>query len=172
MVQKTLFYQSLKTPIGRVWIRATNRGVSEISPIRRGQAKPGSSSVPKKIKVTLERAKDELRAYFANPLRYRSRIQIDWSQSSFFSRRVFNLLRTIPTGETISYSALARRAGFPKAYRAVGNALKHNRIPIIIPCHRVVRKNGEVGGFSWGLEKKKKLLAHEHAFLGRLGGVK
>ena len=67
----------------------------------------------------------------------------------------------IPYGKTISYAELASRIGQPKAYRAVANACGQNRLPIIIPCHRVIASGGKLGGYSSGLKRKRWLLRHE-----------
>ena len=72
-------------------------------------------------------------------------------------------LRRIPWGQTISYGELARRAGNPKAYRAVGQANAVNPIPLIVPCHRVIAADGSLGGYSSGLDRKRWLLEHEGA---------
>jgi O-6-methylguanine DNA methyltransferase len=74
-----------------------------------------------------------------------------------FAKRVLRLLAKVPYGQTITYGELARRAGCPGAARAVGNVMAHNRVPILLPCHRVVAKNGP-GGFSAGKGWKKFLL--------------
>ena len=78
-----------------------------------------------------------------------------------FQERVWAALTGIPYGETISYGELARRVGQPTAARAVGSASGRNPVPIVIPCHRVVRSGGALGGFSCGLELKERLLALE-----------
>lgn len=78
-----------------------------------------------------------------------------------FQKKVWQACATIPFGETRSYSDIAHMIGNPKATRAVGSALGKNPIPIIIPCHRVLRANGELGGFAGGLEVKQKLLKIE-----------
>ncbi len=85
-----------------------------------------------------------------------------------FQRRVWNALRTIPYGETISYAQLAARIRNPKAVRAVGLANGSNPIPIIIPCHRVIGSDGGLTGFGGGLPIKRKLLALEHRQLSFL----
>lgn len=82
-------------------------------------------------------------------------------QGTAFQRRVWEALRNIPRGATISYSELARRIGRPKAVRAVASACASNPLAIITPCHRVVRLNGELGGYRWGIERKRRLLAAE-----------
>jgi methylated-DNA-[protein]-cysteine S-methyltransferase len=71
------------------------------------------------------------------------------------------LARTVPYGTTIGYGALAERAGHPGAARAVGQAMARNPIPLLIPCHRVIGANGVIGGFGWGLDAKRSLLARE-----------
>ncbi|APG28502.1 hypothetical protein A7E78_12020 [Syntrophotalea acetylenivorans] len=78
-----------------------------------------------------------------------------------FQLRVWQELRRIPRGETISYSELAKRIGRPKAVRAVASACANNPVAIYTPCHRVVRLNGELGGYRWGIERKRLLLAIE-----------
>jgi methylated-DNA-[protein]-cysteine S-methyltransferase len=78
-----------------------------------------------------------------------------------FQRRVWACLREIPYGETISYGELARRVGNPNASRAVGLANGRNPIAVIVPCHRVIAANGQLGGYGGGLDRKTWLLEHE-----------
>ena len=78
-----------------------------------------------------------------------------------FQRRVCEIVSTIPSGETRTYRWVAEKLGNPKAIRAVGQALKKNPLPGIIPCHRVIRSDGSPGGFSKGEEKKRQLLLSE-----------
>lgn len=82
-------------------------------------------------------------------------------QATAFQRRVWDALQHIPYGETRSYSQIAQSIGQPKATRAVANACASNPVAIAIPCHRVVRGNGESGGYRWGVERKQKLLKQE-----------
>ena len=82
-----------------------------------------------------------------------------------FQLSVWNVLKKIPYGKTISYQELAHRVGNNNASRAVGNANGKNPIPIIIPCHRVIRKNGKLGGFGGSINIKKKLLELEKNYL-------
>ncbi len=84
-------------------------------------------------------------------------------QGTPFQLRVWQELRRIPWGQTISYGELARRVGNPKASRAVGQANAVNPIPLIIPCHRVIAADGSLGGYSSGLDRKRWLLRHEGA---------
>lgn len=78
-----------------------------------------------------------------------------------FQRRVWEALRAIPFGETASYGEIARRIGAPKAARAVGAACGANAIALAVPCHRVLGAKGALGGFRWGLARKRDLLARE-----------
>lgn len=81
--------------------------------------------------------------------------------STAFQMRVWRELQGIPYGKTLSYNEIAEKIGHPKAYRAVANACGSNRVPLVIPCHRVVRKNGDLGGYRYGIGRKKKLLEME-----------
>jgi AraC family transcriptional regulator, regulatory protein of adaptative response / methylated-DNA-[protein]-cysteine methyltransferase len=82
-------------------------------------------------------------------------------RATAFQRRVWEHLQRIPRGETQSYSAVAKKIGMPKATRAVARACATNPVAIAIPCHRVVREGGELGGYRWGIERKEQLLAVE-----------
>jgi methylated-DNA-[protein]-cysteine S-methyltransferase len=91
--------------------------------------------------------------------------KLDLSGATRFQQRVWQIVRTIPYGETRIYSWVACQLSLPKAARAVGQALAKNPLPIVVPCHRVVASNGSLGGFSGGLEIKEYLLRLEHAHL-------
>jgi methylated-DNA-[protein]-cysteine S-methyltransferase len=80
---------------------------------------------------------------------------------SSFERRVWQVTSSIPAGETRTYQWVACQIGNPRAVRAVGRALSRNPLPIIIPCHRVIRKDGNIGGYSLGKRKKEVLLRKE-----------
>ena len=75
-----------------------------------------------------------------------------------FAKKVYNAILDIPLGEVRTYKWVAKKIGHPKAYRAVGQALKNNPYPLIIPCHRVIGANGKIGGYVWGRKIKKALL--------------
>ncbi len=87
--------------------------------------------------------------------------ELDLSGASLFRRQVWRVTRLIPGGETRSYGWVAAQTGWPAAARAAGQALSRNPLPIIIPCHRVVARDGRPGGYSGGLEVKRRLLRLE-----------
>jgi O-6-methylguanine DNA methyltransferase len=103
---------------------------------------------------------DELRAYFAGDVGALDRIAVD-PRGTPFQLDVWKQLRLIRVGTTISYGELARRVRRPSAQRAVGMANASNPIALIVPCHRVIRTGGALGGYAFGLEYKQWLLAHE-----------
>ena len=89
-----------------------------------------------------------------------ARVPLD-IRGTVFQRRVWDELRRIPRGETRTYQDIARAIGFPAAVRAVGSACGANPVALVVPCHRAVRTDGGLGGYAWGLPRKKKLLALE-----------
>src|SRR5438045_877488 len=91
-------------------------------------------------------------------------LALDWRRSDGFPRRVLQELAAVPFGTTVSYGELARRCGNPAATRAVGRAMATNPLPVIVPCHRVVRRGGAIGGFAGArkaIDTKEWLLTHE-----------
>jgi methylated-DNA-[protein]-cysteine S-methyltransferase len=104
-------------------------------------------------------------AYFeGQPVRF-SNVRMDFSGLTEFRRRVLEACRKIPRGKTATYADLARAAGSPGASRAVGSAMANNPLPLVVPCHRVLRSDGSLGGFSSprGVRQKKELLKLEGA---------
>lgn len=105
----------------------------------------------------------QIREYFAG-----KRKSFDlpfYLNGTVFQKKVWNVLRTIPYGKTVSYQELAEMCGNGNACRAVGMAVHSNPFPVIIPCHRVIRKDGSLGGYAYGVERKRILLEleREHA---------
>jgi AraC family transcriptional regulator of adaptative response/methylated-DNA-[protein]-cysteine methyltransferase len=84
-----------------------------------------------------------------------------------FQQRVWQALQEIPVGQTVSYAEVARRIGSPKAVRAVAGACAANNLAVAIPCHRVVRNDGSLSGYAWGVERKRVLLDREAALCER-----
>jgi len=102
-----------------------------------------------------------LRESLSNPTSAPSFKQLDMTQCTPFQKQVYSGLQKIHCGQTTSYKELANQIGHPNAARAVGTALGNNPFPILIPCHRVIRSDGALGGFSQGLPIKKHLLETE-----------
>jgi len=111
---------------------------------------------------------DRLRAYFNGDLHALGEIPVRFERGTAFQHEVWDALRRIPVGETISYAELARRVGRPSAFRAVGSANGQNPIGIVVPCHRVIAADGKLGGYAGGLDRKRWLLAHEGAMASPL----
>ncbi len=112
----------------------------------------------------MPRVVEHIRGYFdGKPVTFD--VPLDLTSQSDFRRRVLQACARIPRGQMASYADLARAAGSPKAARAVGAAMANNPIPLIVPCHRVIRSDGQLGGFSSpdGLKQKKEMLELEGA---------
>ncbi len=109
---------------------------------------------------SFEGVMERLRIYFGGH-RVAFPDELDLSQATPFQRGVWEITRLIPYGETRSYAWVAEQIGKPKALRAVGQTLGRNPLPVIIPCHRVLTINGKLGGYSGGLEMKRRLLSLE-----------
>lgn len=97
-------------------------------------------------------------------------LPVDWELMSGFARLILEGCAQIAYGETISYAELARRAGHKRAARAAGQALGANLVPILVPCHRIICADGSLGGFSGGLETKRRLLELEGSWPPALAG--
>ena len=152
-----LSYTSLKTPLGLIFISSNDKGLSSLSWER-------PKNLPKDDSHEhLSLAKVELEEYF-NGLRSDFSVALS-PHGTDFQIKVWEELRRIPFGTTVSYKELAEGIERPKAHRAVGSANGKNPLPIIVPCHRVIASSGGLGGYSAGLEVKRKLLALEGLFV-------
>ena len=102
----------------------------------------------------------KIKDYFVGKKVDFSDCQLNLDRFTNFQKKILQVVRKIPYGETRSYKWVAQTAGYPRAYRAVGNVMKNNPIPLIIPCHRVIKNNGMLGGFSGpaGIALKKKMI--------------
>jgi len=157
----TIRYATGHTAIGRVLIAATERGVCSI---QFGDADAALEHALRAEfpRAALNRADRELAGYIRiirDQIRGRGseRLPLDM-RATAFQRLVWEHLQAIPRGATKSYSEVARAIGHPRAARAVARACATNSLAVAIPCHRVVRENGEAGGYRWGVERKQKLL--------------
>lgn len=149
-------------------IHATERGVTEVRLRKNGiELRTEGRSLSRRWGVA---ARKELADYFAGRLRSFT-IPCDLSVLPSFTQAVLRVTSRIPHGEVRSYRWVAQCLKKPKATRAVGNALARNPIPIIIPCHRVVRSDGTLGGFALGVKWKKRLLELENPERRRSAGV-
>lgn len=112
----------------------------------------------------LHKALDLMQDYLNSPTvaTYKKLQQLPlYIEGTDFQKKVWSELKHVPVGKTVSYSELAKRIDSPKAFRAVASACAHNRHGIVIPCHRVLRSDGGISGYRWGIERKKKIIALE-----------
>ncbi len=154
----TTFYRYIETPVGRVWVAWCERGLVSVgfAQQRRGaQLDPAWKSDPQLVCDGIL----QLDEYFAGRRR-RFDLPIVY-EGTPFQERVWRELARIPYGETTHYGEIASRLGRPGASRAVGAANGQNRIAIVLPCHRVIGKNGKLTGFAGGLDIKDRLLRFE-----------
>jgi methylated-DNA-[protein]-cysteine S-methyltransferase len=150
-----------------VW-RGRLAGV-ELPPVAEGLARSAEDdSGQGEDRALLLRWVDELEAYFCGrKLSWTvEEVCLDATAMTAFTRSVYEALLSVPAGMTVSYGVLAEMAGFPRAARAVGTAMATNCIPIVVPCHRVIRSNGSLGRYGNDPVWKERLLAHERLHAG------
>ena len=154
---------TIESPLGPIVIRATPRGLVAV---RIGDTPPPPSHEAAATAI-LEEAVAQLEAYFAGQRRTFD-LPIDWQtlDLSSFQRRVLETVQRVPWGSTTHYATLAKTIGRPGGAQAVGQALAHNPVLIVIPCHRVVGPRNELRGYAGGIEAKIWLLRHEGVLLG------
>ena len=160
-------YTIAKSPLGMVLVAATERGISAVylgnaqdalvSELRkeypRAEISPAPDSYQKWVKEIVQRIEGQ------HP---RLELPLDL-QATAFQRRVWQELQRIPRGTTRTYSQVARSLGRPKAVRAVARACATNPVSIVVPCHRVIREDGTLAGYRWGLSRKEQLLKQERS---------
>ena len=171
-----VWYTRIDSPIGELTLAATPDGLREIEfgshvsesdfvvrqrergvePVRLERIE---SATPE-VQSILRRAASELNEYFGGQ-RARFDVPLDWGKMALFQRAVLEATATVPFGHLETYAGIARKIGKPGATRAVGNALGRNPIPVIVPCHRVIRSDATIGGYTGGLGIKHRLLAIE-----------
>lgn len=144
----------------RLELTASSTGITGVS-FRRGR---GKTAVPEagRIDRILQQAREELAEYLAGDRTFFS-VPVDLSRVPEFDRAALEIASQIPYGEVRSYKWIAERLGKPDAARAVGGAMAANPVPLIVPCHRVVKTNGGLGGYSFGLLQKEALLNLERS---------
>ena len=161
-------YTFVETPVGPLLLAATEQGLVRVAYASEGfdgvlatlaeRVSPRILRAPRR----LDRAAAQLREYFAGT-RHRFDLPLDHRLSAGFRRTVQESLPGIDYGRTLTYKQVAERVGNPRAVRAVGTACASNPLPVVVPCHRVLRSDGGMGGYIGGLEAKTTLLELERA---------
>src|SRR5882724_5423341 len=157
-------YTTSASPVGRILIAATDKGICAI---RFGESDSDLELGLRREYPFAARKRDEdLKGWNQKVLQHLQGQKLSTAlpldiQATVFQRKVWTYLQTIPRGETKSYSEVAKAIGRPTATRAVARACATNSVALEIPCHRVVREDGGLGGYRWGIQRKKKLLELE-----------
>jgi methylated-DNA-[protein]-cysteine S-methyltransferase len=161
-------YRTLDTPVGTLLLAATRDGLLRVAYAAEGhdrvlenlaaQVSPRILKAPRR----LDDAARELDEYFAGQ-RHRFDLPLDYRLATGFRRKVVTYLPGIGYGHTASYAAVAAAVGSPRAFRAVGTACATNPLPLIVPCHRVIRSDGDPGSYLGGPDAKRLLLELEAA---------
>ena len=161
-------YRTVDSPVGTLLLAATKLGLvrvayevekhDEVLQNLADRISPRVLEAPGRLDVVAR----ELDEYFAGRL-HAFDLPLDWRLSSGFRRTVLNHLSDIDYGHTASYATVARLAGNPRAVRAVGTACATNPLPVVVPCHRVLRSDGTLGGYLGGVDAKRTLLNLEAA---------
>ena len=161
-----IVYAIVDSPLGRLLAAATEAGICFVSlgdedgPLvaALGAEFPAADSI-RRDDARVAPALETLVAYLEGETPHIA-LPLD-VRATAFQRRVWQELIAIPHGETRSYSEIAARLGLPKGQQAVGRACATNPVPLVVPCHRVLRQDGGLGGYRWGMERKRALLARE-----------
>jgi methylated-DNA-[protein]-cysteine S-methyltransferase len=160
-------YATVDSPLGRLLAAATPRGLVTLafSADESGDAvleRLAARLSPRIVErpASLDRARRELEEYFAGRRRDFD-LDLDRSLMGPFQQRILSRTAAIPYGQRSTYAEVAAAAGSPRAARAAGNALAANPIPVVVPCHRVLRAGGHLGGYAGGLDRKELLLRLE-----------
>ncbi len=160
-------YATLDSPVGELLLAATPHGLVRLAYLEGGDEDAVLEDLAQRLSprilrapASLDEPRRELDEYFSGR-RAAFELSLDWTLSHGFSRRVLKATSRIPYGSVSSYGQIAADAGSPRAQRAAGNALGHNPIPIVVPCHRIVHAGGGIGGYTGGLERKRFLLGVE-----------
>jgi len=161
-------YAQVDSPLGPLTLAASARGLLVVAYPDRPldtvlerlarEVSPRVLEAPKR----LDPVRRELTEYFEGRLR-KFTTKIDWALTRGFGQKVLQSTARIPYGEVRTYGQVAESAGSARAVRAAGNGLGSNPMPVVVPCHRVVRTGGGLGGYTGGLERKEALLAIESA---------
>jgi len=155
------------SPVGDLLVAVTPRGLIRIAYNAEERSDQILEELARRVSprvveapAALDPVRRELDEYFEGK-RTSFDIAVDWRLHDGFGRRVLKATARIPFGKVLTYAEVAAKAGSPRGSRAAGNALGSNRIPIVVPCHRVVRSGGKLGGYTGGVERKEYLLELE-----------
>ena len=162
-------YAKVDTPMGPMRVAATDEGLVRVALTANDPMveELASTISPRVMEVPgkLDDVRRQLDEYF-DGTRTTFSLQIDWQLSHGFRQMVLQtLFRQVHFGEVVTYGELAERVGNPKASRAVGSAMATNPVPIVVPCHRVLRSGGSIGNYGGGVEMKRRLLTMEGSLL-------
>ena len=163
-------YALVDSPLGKLLAAQTRRGLVELA--YEGEdpdpllVELSSKLSPRVLEAPakLDDVRRQLDEYFEGR-RTDFEVPIDWSLSRGFTQRILQATAKVPFGELATYRDVATKAGNSRAVRAAGNALGSNHIPIVVPCHRIIRTGGALGGYTGGLERKEYLLKLEGVLL-------
>jgi methylated-DNA-[protein]-cysteine S-methyltransferase len=159
-------YTSVDSPFGPLLLATTKRGLVRVGLPNQDQdellTELAARVSPRVLEAPaeLDEVRRELDLYFAGKLDHFN-LPLDWRLSGGFRQRVLRAIDRIPYGQTHSYTEVARKAGNERAVRAAGSACGSNPIPLVVPCHRVLRTSGALGGYGGGLPMKQALLELE-----------
>jgi methylated-DNA-[protein]-cysteine S-methyltransferase len=163
-------YALVDSPLGKLLAARTKRGLVELA-YGGEQPDPLLDELSRKLSprvleapAQLDDVRRELDEYFEGR-RTSFDVPLDWSLSRGFTQRILQATAKVPFGELATYRDVAEKAGNVRAVRAAGNALGSNHMPIVVPCHRIVRTGGALGGYTGGLERKEFLLKLEGVLL-------
>ena len=165
-------YAPVDSPFGTLVAAATDRGLVRLAfpeePLDEVLDRLAHKLSPRIVEAParLEQVRRELDEYFAGSRRAFD-VPLDRSLMSAFAKKVLSATAAIPYGSVGTYTEMAAKAGSPRGSRAAGNALGSNPIPLIVPCHRVLRTGGNLGGYGGGLDRKRWLLELEGALTPR-----
>jgi len=167
-------YVTVPTSLGRLLVAATERGVSRVALGENAAALEAELIAEFPAARVVQDKSGKLHGWVAAILAYLDGAEPDLDlpldiRATAFQRRVWQELQKIPFGQTRTYAEVARRIGQPTAVRAVARACAMNPAALVIPCHRVVRENGDLGGYRWGIELKRSLLTKENGDMQKLG---
>jgi methylated-DNA-[protein]-cysteine S-methyltransferase len=165
-----LSYAPIDSPFGPLLLAASKRGLVRVAFPEEGVdpvlERLATRVSPRIVEASLafEGTRRELEEYFDGGRR-QFQLPLDWTLVGPFGRRVLSVTAEIPYGQVSSYGEVAAEAGSPRGSRAAGNALGANPLPIVVPCHRVLRSGGALGGYGGGIERKRWLLELEGALV-------